>query len=143
MSDTPTPVVTLIARSEKARLALGMDEVRIERFPFSVGRESRSSAAVISVDRRRGLTPLNDLYLAESTQQHYISREHFRIDFTRGTFLLTDRGSVCGTIVNGTTIGGHRGGGHAELHDRDEIAVGDAASPFVFEFRVEGGGEQT
>ena len=143
MSDTPAPVVRLIARTENARRALGMAEVGIEWFPFSVGRESRRSAALISVGRRRGLeSPLNDLHLAEFTQQHYVSREHFRIDFTRGTFVLTDRGSVCGMTVNGKTIGGRRGGGHTELHDHDEIVVGDPASPFIFEFRVEGGGER-
>lgn len=70
-----------------------------------------------------------------------MSREHFRIDLVEGAFILTDRGSMCGTTVNGTTIGGQRQGGHTQLHDRDEIVVGDGASPFTFEFRVEGGGE--
>ena len=69
MSDTLTPVVRLIARTEDARRALGTAEVGIERFPFSVGRESRTSAAVISVDRRqRFSSQLNDLDLSESTQ---------------------------------------------------------------------------
>jgi len=44
VSDTTT-VVRLIALIEDARRALGMAEIRIERFPFSVGRERR--AAVI------------------------------------------------------------------------------------------------
>ena len=81
--------------------------------------------------------PLNDTYLVEATQRHHVSGEHFRIDFTQGKFVLTDRGSMCGTTVNGKTIGGQRRGGHTELHDHDEIAVGDATSPLVFDFCVE------
>lgn len=132
--------VRFIARTENARQALGMAELGIKRFPFSVGRESRNSEALISVDRRYSFSSkINDLYLPESTRQHYMSREHFRIDFAQGVFVLTDRGSVCGTIVNGKTIGGHRGGGHTDLHDGDEIVVGDPASPFIFEFRFDGG----
>ena len=141
MSST-TSVVRVIARTENARQALGMAELSIKRLPFSVGRESRSSEALISVDRRYPFSSkINDLYLPESTRQHYVSREHFRIDFAQGVFILTDRGSVCGTIVNGKTIGGHRGGGHTDLHDGDEIIVGDPASPFIFEFRIDGGSE--
>ena len=130
-------------RTENARQALGMvAEFVIERFPCNVGRESRTEAAVISVDRRHGSqTPLNYLFLIESTEDYYVSREHFRIDLVEGTFSLTDRGSMCGTTVNGTTIGGQRRGGHTALHDRDKIVVGDAASPFTSEFRVEARGE--
>ena len=58
-----------------------------------------------------------------------------------GGGILTDRGSMCGTTVNGTTIGGQRRGGHVELHDRAQIVVGDAKSPFTFEFHIEGGGK--
>ena len=126
--------------TEDARRALGMAEIRIERFPFSVGRERRAAVmkVVISVERRmKVVPPLNDTCLVEATQRHRVSGEHFRIDFTQGKFVLTDRGSMCGTTVNGKTIGGQRRGGHTELHDQDEIAVGDAASQFVFEFRVD------
>ncbi len=140
MSDTPTRAARLIARTEDARRALGMVEIRIDRFPFSVGRESRTAVTkvVISAERRMGVVqPLNDACLVEATRHHQVSREHFRIDVTQGKFVLTDRGSMCGTTVNGKTIGGHRRGGHTELHDQDEIAVGDASSPFVFEFCVD------
>ncbi len=137
MSGTPTPGARLIARTEDARRALGMAEIRIDRFPFNVGRESRTLQAEVPDERRHGVSPpLNDVCLVESTKHHHVSREHFRIDCRQGKFVLTDRGSMCGTTVNGKTIGGHRRGGHTELHDEDDIAVGDAASPFVFEFRV-------
>ena len=139
MSDTTTTVARLIARTEDARRALGMAEIRIERFPFSVGRERRTVVTVVTfAERRMGVVPpLNDTCLIEATERHHVSGEHFRIVFSQGRFVLTDRGSMCGTTVNGKTIGGHRRGGHADLHDHDDIVVGDAPSPFVVEFRVE------
>ena len=81
----------------------------------------------------------NHIYLVEPVLQiyHVVSREHFLIDFTQGKFVLTDRGSMCGTTVNGKTIGRDRRGGHTELHDQDEIALKAKGSPFVFKFRVE------
>ena len=97
-----------------------MAEVRIARFPFSVGRERRTAVpkVVISVERRmKVVPPLNDTCLVEATQRHHVSGEHFRIDFTQGKFVLTDHGSMCGTTVNGKIIGGQRRGGHTDLHD--------------------------
>ena len=139
MSDATTTVARLIARTEDARRALGMAEIRIERFPFSVGRERRTAGTeeVTFAERCTGVAPpLNDAGLVEVSQRHQVSREHFQIDFTQGKFVLTDRGSMCGTTVNGKTIGGQRRGGHTERHDQDEIVVGSAASPFVFDFRA-------
>ncbi len=140
--DKATTVIRLIALTKDARDGLGMDEITIERFPFKVGRECRTALrkALMSVERRLGMAPqLNDVYLVEPVLQvqHVVSREHFLIDVTQGKYTLTDRGSVCGTTVNGTTIGGDRRGGHIELHDQDEIALEAKGSPFVFKFRVE------
>ena len=138
----PQPAVTLIPITEEARCALGMAEISVERLPFSLGRDSRAASylaprIVLSADRRRGLAPeLNDIYLVEPTPPYQISREHLRIAFVQEQFVLTDRGSVRGTTVNWQTVGGDRTGAYTELHDQDLIAVGDAASPFVFEFRV-------
>ncbi len=138
--DAVTTVVKLIALTKDARDGLGMAEMTIDRFPFRVGRECRTavSKAVMAVERRLGMAPpLNDLYLVGPVPQldHAVSREHFLIDFTEGKFVLTDRGSMCGTTVNGKIIGGDRRGGHTELHDQDEISL--EAEGFVFKFRVE------
>ncbi len=114
-----------------------MVEICIERLPFKVGRENRTAVMklVMFVERRLGLAPpTNDIYVVDP--DHRVSPEHFLIDFTQGKFVLTDRGSVCGTTVNGKTVGGDRRGGHTELHDEDEIVIGNAASPFVFVFRL-------
>ena len=140
MSDIIPRFASLIASTDDARRALGMAEVIVEEFPFNVGRECRTALARLSmsVDRRLGGTSqVNHVYLVEFTPPYRISREHFLIDFTQGNFVLTDRGSVGGTTVNGTTLGGERRGGHIDLHNRDEIAVGDATSPFVFVFHVD------
>ncbi len=94
----------------------------------------------MSVERRLGMVPqLNDVYLVEPVLRlnHVVSREHFLINFTQGKFVLIDRGSVCGTTVNGKIIGRDRRGGHAELHGKDEISLEAEGSPFVFKFRVE------
>ena len=142
MVGAATTAVRLIALTEEARDALGIAEITIERLPFSLGRETRTASLletrnVPSADRRRRLTPaLNDVYLVESTTPHQVSREHLRIDFTRAKYVLTDRGSACGTTVRGQTIGGARRGGHIELHDQDEVVVGNATSPFVFKFCI-------
>ena len=138
--DTTPILARLVARTDDARSALGMAQVTIDGFPFSVGRECRTALAKLSmtVDRRLGGTSqVNDVYLVEFTPPYRISREHFLIDFSQEKFHLTDRGSVGGTTVNGTTFGGDRRGGYIDLHDQDEIAVGDATSPFVFVFLVE------
>ena len=142
MSGTTTTVARLIATTGEARRALGKAEIRIERFPCNVGRECRTAVkkAVMFVERRLGMAPpLNDLYLVEPVLQvnHVVSREHFLINFIRGKCVLIDRGSMCGTTVNGKTIGGDRRGGHTDLHDQDEIALEAEGCPFVFKFRVE------
>ena len=140
--DRATTVVRLIALTKDARDGLGMAEMTIDRFPFKVGRECRTTLkkAVTSVERRLGIAPqLNDVYLVEPVLQidHVVSREHFVIDVTQGKCILTDLGSVCGTTVNGKTIGGDRRGGQTELHDQDEITLKAVGCPFVFKFRVE------
>ena len=140
--DAATTVIRLIALTKDARAGLGTGEITIERFPFKVGREYRTAAkkAVMSVERRLGMAPqLNDVYLVEPVRQvrHVVSREHFLIALTQEKFVLIDRGSVCGTTVNGKTIGGDRRGGHIELHDQDEITLEAKGSPFVFKFRVQ------
>ena len=131
--------IRLIARSDEARAALDALEIEIDRFPCNVGRENRSSTKLrVSVEHRMGVvTPLNHVYLHQAGEGRYISREHFRISVVRGLFVLTDRASALGTTVNGRTIGGRRRGGHIDLQDGDQIAIGDAGSPIVFEFRMD------
>lgn len=129
----------LIALTDEARTALKGRELVIEHFPFRVGRESRtfSPAPWTRGDRRLGTGPeLNDLYLVEDGEIFNVSREHFQVEAEGDRFFVRDRGSACGTIVEGRTVGGDRRDERVEVRDHEVIIVGSAISPFVFKFRL-------
>jgi small-conductance mechanosensitive channel len=58
------------------------------------------------------------------------SKEHLRIDWTEGGYVLTDLGSSFGTRVNGQSIS------NAALRPLDRIAVGDTVMVFESDARV-------
>lgn len=133
----------LLALTDEARRVARGEFVAIDRLPFKIGRECRTAITRMahSIERRIGTTPqLNDLYIEESPlgQFYHVSREHLVIESGSqpGTFFIKDRGSVCGTIVAGATIGGDRAGGRVEIHNDDVLILGTTASPFVFKFHV-------
>ena len=131
--------VWLIALAEEARRALNGEQRVIERFPFKVGRESRQPGQGWRGAERRssGTVPqLNDIYIVDPGAVVNVSREHFQIEQDGGRYVLVDRGSACGTIVEGRTVGGDRKGGRTDLRDHDVIIVGTSHSPFVFKFRA-------
>jgi len=139
---TPTEArpqrVSLAALTPEARDALGAAEIEIHHFPFRVGRESRGARRAVTslvMERRRpGSRPNNDLYLVESDEPLNVSREHFQIEHNGTHWILVDRQSTCGTIVEGKVVGGRHAGGAAPLRDRDVIIVGTSSSRFVFKF---------
>jgi pSer/pThr/pTyr-binding forkhead associated (FHA) protein len=130
----------LMALTPEARDALGAPEREMTSFPYRVGRESRgtqrTSGGVVSERRDPGSRPSNDLYLPEHDEPMNVSREHFEIDRSDAGYVLVDRASTCGTIVEGKTVGGGTRGGTIALHDGDVILVGTSRSPYVFKFRV-------
>jgi hypothetical protein len=135
-----TVAAWLVALTEEARAALKGQQLVIERFPFKVGRESRVGAlgSRNAPERRLATAPqLNDLYLLEAGEWVNVSREHFAIEREGDRYYLVDRGSACGTLVEGQRVGGDRAGGRTELRDQDVIVVGTANSPFVFKFRTQ------
>ena len=136
----PSPRVTLVALTPEASEALGSAEILVTRFPFRVGRESRSLKRLgqeISLERRASGSKLNnDLYVVERSELLNVSREHFQIERLDTGYVLVDRESTCGTIVEGATVGGQNKGGTAPLRDGDVIVVGTSASPYVFKFRA-------
>ena len=75
---------------------------------------------------------MNHLYIKEGGDQFHVSRTHFLINVSHDGFFLLDRGSVCGTLVNGVAVGGNRKGGRVAITSGDMITVGSKASPFVF-----------
>jgi hypothetical protein len=135
-------LAALVAVTLEARHTLGgAREVHLTFFPFRFGRESRSPNP--DPDRpaglRLGLVPsVNDVYLIEPPHSDvpYISREHFAIEYIGDQFLLLDRGSLCGTIVNGKRVGRGGVGGRAELRHGDTIVVGTAESDYRFRFDI-------
>ena len=107
--------------------------------PYRVGRESRGRRGwfLISEQRQLGTAPSNELYLPEPSEPLNVSRQHFQIEWDGRGLALVDRGSTCGTIVEGQQVGGQGQGGTVPLKDGDVIIVGTAFSPFVFKVRVE------
>jgi pSer/pThr/pTyr-binding forkhead associated (FHA) protein len=130
----------LVALTPEARDALGAPERDMKNFPYRVGRESRGTQrtpqGMVSERRNPGSRPSNDLYLPEHDEPMNVSREHFEIDRSDTGYVLADRASTCGTIVEGQPIGGDTRGGTLSLHDGDVIIVGTSRSPYVFKFRV-------
>lgn len=132
--------VVLAALTPEARDALGAAEIEITRFPFRVGRESRGAqravARIVLERRRPGNRPNNELYLVEHEEPMNVSREHFQIEDNGTGYVLVDRQSTCGTLVEGKVVGGRQAGGAAPLADGDVIIVGTSSSRYVFKFRV-------
>lgn len=142
MSGSPAPHgrVLLVALTPESRTALGASQTEIERFPYRVGRESRGTERIgggfVGERRSPGSSPTNDLYLVENDEPMNVSRSHFQIDRSDAGYLLVDLESTCGTIVEGTLVGGDTRGGTIALHDGDVIIVGTSNSPYAFKFRV-------
>ncbi len=131
--------VFLKGLTPEAKSALGADLLEIKKFPYRVGRESRmfSSVETQSDSRRRpDSVPNNDLYLVELGHVLNVSRDHFLIDYQNGGYILVDRESTCGTLVEGQLVGEKRKGGSIPLHNNDVIIVGTSESKFIFKFLV-------
>jgi pSer/pThr/pTyr-binding forkhead associated (FHA) protein len=136
----PSPRATLIPLTPEAGAALAGHEVHLGESPFRVGRESRGpryAAGRTIAERRKGdRRPTNDLYLPDRSEPANVSREHFQIQHNGTSYVLIDRQSVCGTIVEGAEVGGRGRGGAVPLKDGDVIIVGSSSSPYIFKFRV-------
>ena len=130
----------LVALTPEAKAALGGAEATITKLPFRIGRESRAAqrAATRTIAERRKprSRPSNDLYLVEKTEPFSLSREHAQIQDNGTHFILVDRQSTSGTIVEGTVVGGRHVGGAIPLNDGDVIVIGPSSSPYVFKFRI-------
>jgi pSer/pThr/pTyr-binding forkhead associated (FHA) protein len=130
-------LVFLKALTPEAKESLGGSYYKITRFPFRVGRESRASHRAIPMSdlrRRSDSSPNNDLYLPELGEVLNVSREHFQIERENDRFVIVDRGSACGLIVEGESVGDRRQGGRKPLENNDVIIVGTSESRFVFKF---------
>jgi pSer/pThr/pTyr-binding forkhead associated (FHA) protein len=139
---TPVAVLKAITPESKSAITnnfLGNEVIGIWNFPFRMGRESRveqvGRKAAHSERNKISLgKPNNDIYLMDLGQYLQISRQHIQIDKTENGFLLIDRESACGTIVNTIKIGSEDRGGNCELKDGDIIKIGSKKSPYEFQF---------
>ena len=130
-------IAYLKALTPEARAALEGECLKLDSFPFRVGRESRLELFGGALNRRRpDSLPNNDLYLVENGTMLNVSREHFLIDRNGAGHVLVDRGSACGTIVEGQLVGGEKRGGVRPLRDQDVIVVGTSDSKYIFKFIV-------
>ena len=142
MSGVSSPTgAYLVALTPESSEAIQAREINVPHLPFRIGRESRkvrkTETGFIS-ERRTVALPNNDLYLVEETEPMNVSREHLLIDKEAGGFYLLDRGSTCGTLVEGVMVGGKdRLAARIPLSDHDVIIVGTSASPYIFKFRLE------
>ena len=118
-----TKIVVLSGTNETSRDALDGGEIEINKFPFKIGREQRSSEIDVFSD--------NDLYLRDS-QPLNVSRNHFSINKAGDEVVIIDRGSKLGTIVNGVRIKDQ----HVLNKKVNEITVGMRNSPFVFKLEI-------
>jgi len=131
----------LLPLTEEAKSALnGREQIKIDKLPFRIGRESRMAfvkGEMVYMERRKGgLTTNNELYLLDDGELLNISREHLQIERGEdGGFRIHDRGSACGTQVDGHAIGGRDTPGSAPLYDDSEIIIGTPQSPYRFTVR--------
>jgi len=133
----PAHVAYLKAMTPESKASLGGSLYRIPHFPFKVGRESRVSVRPLPFPKSRrspDSVPNNDLYLLELGNILNVSREHFLIDRQGDSFIVVDRGSICGTLLEGEPVGEKRKGGWKPLHNNDVIIVGGSESRFIFKF---------
>lgn len=128
----------LVPLTPEARKALaGREHVEIDRLPFRIGRESRMAVVegkLTFMERRKGnKAPNNDLYLLDDAELLNISREHLQIEKAAdGEVLVYDRGSACGTQVDGRTVGGRDTTGRLALRNDSKIIIGTLESPYRF-----------
>ncbi len=123
------------AGTQQAVSAIGAQQLAIDRSPFRFGRESRGKEHKGWLSNRRILPskPNNECCMHDSGYFRQISREHFQIQQGEdGTFWLKDRGSSCGTWINGTRLTADSG--ECDLRNGDKIVVGTAESPYVYTF---------
>lgn len=95
----PGVSVTLMPLTAVTATAIGKKSLEIQRFPIRIGREADLNESIM-LDQ-------NDLVLPDK-KPFKLSRNHASIEYQKSCFVVRDRGSYYGTIVNGEKIGGRR-----------------------------------
>ena len=144
--DKMDPKAALKAITDRAKHTIlkrvfDTDIIPIFNYPFRIGREARIGyvdGEVILQERHRldGKEPSNDVYLLDNGKFLEISREHCSIAMQEGNYVLQDRGSACGSMVNDVKIGGNDNPDEYTLKDGDIITLGFEKSEYKFKFIV-------
>jgi CRP-like cAMP-binding protein len=116
--------VQLLGDSSEMKSLLGKSGKELERFPFRLGRKTSLIADAFA---------WNDLHIPDKAP-YVVSRNHCSIDrLSNGTFLVIDRGSRLGTMVNGEKVGQGAGRLEAPLTlARNTLVLGGPNSMFRF-----------
>ena len=131
------PKAVLLPLTQKAKQSLPTEEklIPIRLLPFKIGRESRlgKNERGIFIKLRminENSQPNNDIYLVDDGNQLEISKEHCEISIEDDSYILTDRNSSNGTILNGDTLSSKT----TKLKDGDIIQMGSSKSEYKFQF---------
>ena len=140
------PVAALKPLTEEALFSIPQSYLRaglipIYQTPYRIGKEARiykdeETGTLHRIERHRpnNQSPTNDLYLIARGQKLNISREHVQLLREADTFIILDRLSACGFLLNDTHHGGNDTGGRAIIRDGDTLTLGINTSPFCFQF---------
>jgi pSer/pThr/pTyr-binding forkhead associated (FHA) protein len=115
--------VTLSGLNVISSEVLDDGEIKINKFPFKVGRKHELDEVDVLSD--------NDLYL-QDLPPFNVSRNHFLIDKVEGRYVVIDRGSRLGTIVNGKRIDVQS----VLKLGENKIVVGQKISPYAFKLEI-------
>jgi hypothetical protein len=116
------PTLTILSTETSAGLYPNGLKLKATHFPFRIGRRNDDGCLFSPMD-----LPLYD------QRPFVVSRSHCRIECKGGGYFVRDVGSLCGTIVNGVTIGAdHLSLTAALTPGENSITVGPAGSPHQY-----------
>ena len=124
---THRPVAILSGETKPAKKILQEKELVLTKFPFNIGRVSNEMTDEDDV------FSVNDLYLPDHPPYN-VSRNHCAISERDGQFLILDRRSQLGTILNDTIVGGVNSRLKIMPLDREvnRLVIGSNNSPYIF-----------
>lgn len=144
--DSIVPKALLVALTETSNHSIiqklyGKNIIPIFHFPFRIGREARielvdGEAVLQERHKLGGHKPNNDVYLLDNEKYLQISREHCSIINEGDTYILEDRGSACGSLVNQFELGGDDKSASSQLKDGDIITLGSKESKYKYKFII-------
>lgn len=120
-------IITMVPQTKEAQQALGDEMLEITHLPYRIGRQTRDN----------DLFSYNDLLLNDE-EPYQISPNHLMITRTNGHFVVSDRGSRYGSIINGKRIGRTNRKDVVELKQGENVMVlGDIYPKYRYKLVVD------